>query len=100
MNNATDIKYLSRLIEPQIQNTCRYAENDLRCHLQLPPETAHQVVMQALHNIIGRETRWQQLEQQAGQRQPVYPEEQPRQQVMHLYTDSDLTMPVMDIPVE
>lgn len=99
MNNSTDVKYLSRLIEPQIQNACRYAENDLQCHLQLSPEVAHRIVMQSLRNIISREIRWQQPEQQQRPHQPQWSEEQARQ-MMHLYTDSDLSVPVMDIPVE
>ena len=98
MNNTTDIKYLSKLIEPQIQNACRYAENDLRCHLQLPPETAHQIVIQAVCNITRREIRWQQPEQQ---QRPTRPEGQGRQ-MMQVYTDSDLSMsmPVMEVPIE
>lgn len=96
MNNTTDVKYLSKLIEPQIANACRYAENDLQCHLQLPSEVAHQVVMQSLRNIVSREIRWQ---PSTDQQRPIRPEGQGRQ-MMQMYTDSNLSMPVMEVPVE
>lgn len=94
MNNTIDIKYLSELIEPQIQSACWHTESNLQCHLQLQPEVAHQSVILALRNIISREIRWQQPTEQS--QRPTRPEGQ----MMHLYADSDLAAPVMDIPVE
>lgn len=95
MNN-TNIKYLSQLIEPKIMNTCRWTEEELKGHLHLDQETAHQVVMQALRNIVGRDIRWNQSLQQ--------PERHKYQKTnyrnYHVYSDSDLSAPVMEIKIE
>ena len=95
MNN-TDIQYLSRLIEPQIQNTCRWTEEELKGHLQLDQETAHQVVMQALRNIVGRDIRWSQSQQQPGRLRY----QKTSYQNYRVYTDSDLSVPAAEIAAE
>ena len=95
MNN-TDIQYLSRLIEPQIQNTCRWTEEELKGHLRLDPDEAHQVVMQAMRNIVGRDIRWSQSRQQPGRLR--YQKTSYRN--YRVYADSDLSAPVTEIAIE
>ncbi len=94
--HSTDIKYLSQLIEPKIMNTCRWTEEELKGHLQLDQETAHQVVMQAMRNIVGRDIRWSQSQPQPGRAKY----QKTNYQHYHVYTDSDLSVPVTEIPVE
>lgn len=73
-----DILFISRLIEPQIVETCHQAEEELLEHLQLDHATAYKAVTLALQNIIiGRNT--------------IQP------QRMYVYTDSDLLTPVMEV---
>lgn len=93
MNN-TNIQYMSKLIEPQIQSVCYQVQGDLYNHLQLDQETAHQVVMQTLRNIVGRDIRWSQ--QQPGRAKY----QRTNYQNYHVYTDSDLSVPVEEIAVE
>lgn len=95
MNNI-DVRYLSRLIEPQIQKTCRWTEEELKVHLKLGQETAHQVIMQALRNIVGRDIRWNQPLQQPAKLN--YQKTNYRN--YHVYSDSDLSVPVTEISVE
>lgn len=94
MNN-TNIQYLSKLIEPQIQSVCYKAQGDLYNHLQLDQETAHQVVMQALRNIVGRDIRWSQSQQPGRLRY-----QKTNYQNYRMYADSDLSVPVTEISVE
>ena len=94
MNN-TNIQYLSKLIEPQIQSVCYKAQGDLYNHLQLDQETAHQVVMQALRNIVGRDIRWSQSQQPGRARYQKI-----NYQHYHVYADSDLSAPVTEIAIE
>ena len=73
-----DILFISRLIEPQIVETCHQTEEELLEHLQLDHDTAYKAVTLALQNIIiGRNT--------------IQP------QRMYVYTDSDLLTPVMEV---
>ena len=95
MNNA-NIQYLSKLIEPQIQSACYQAQGDLYNHLQLSQDEAHQVVMQAMRNIVGRDIRWSQSQPQPGRARY----QNTNYQHYHVYTDSDLSVPVTEIPVE
>ena len=95
MNNM-DTRYLSRLIEPQIQNTCRWTEEELKGHLQLSQDEAHQVVMQALRNIVGRDIRWNQSQPQPGRLRY----QKTNYQHYHVYTDSDLSVPVTEVAVK
>ena len=95
MNNA-NIQYLSKLIEPQIMNTCRWTEEELKGHLQLDQETAHQVVMQALRNIVGRDIRWSQPQKQLGRLKY----QKTNYQNNRVYTDSDLSAPITEIAIE
>ena len=90
--NSTNIKYLSQLIEPKIMNTCRWTEEELKGHLQLDQETAHQVVMQAMRNIVGRD--WNQPQPGRARYQKT------NYQHYHVYTDSDLSVPVAEIAIE
>lgn len=93
--NSTNIKYLSQLIEPKIMNTCRWTEEELKGHLQLDQETAHQVVMQAMRNIVGRDIRWSQSQQPGRLRY-----QKTNYQNYRMYADSDLSVPVTEISVE
>lgn len=93
MNNV-NIQYLSKLIEPQIQSICYQAQGDLYNHLQLDQETAHQVVMQAMRNIVGRDIRWSQSQLGRARYQKT------NYQHYHVYTDSDLSAPVAEIGAE
>ena len=95
MNNA-NIQYLSKLIEPQIQSACYQAQGDLYNHLQLSQDEAHQVVMQAMRNIVGRDIRWSQSQPQPGRARY----QKTNYQHYHVYTDSDLSVLVTEIPVE
>ena len=95
MNNA-NIQYLSKLIEPQIQSACYQAQGDLCNHLQLGPDEAHQVVMQAMRNIVGRDIRWSQSQPQPGRTKY----QRTNYQHYRVYTDSDLSTPVTEIAVE
>ena len=92
--NSTNIKYLSQLIEPKIMNTCRWTEEELKGHLQLDQETAHQVVIQAMRNIVGRDIRWNQPQPGRARYQKT------NYQHYHVYTDSDLSVPVAEIAIE
>lgn len=94
--HSTDIKYLSQLIEPKIMNTCRWTEEELKGHLQLSQDEAHQVFMQAMRNIVGRDVRWSQSQPQPGRARY----QKTNYQHYHVYTDSDLSVPVTEIPVE
>ena len=94
MNNI-DVRYLSRLIEPQIQKTCRWTEEELKGHLQLSQDEAHQVIMQALRNIVGRDIRWNQPQQPA---QTKY--QKTNYQHYRVYSDNDLSIPVSEIAIE
>lgn len=94
MNNA-NIQYLSKLIEPQIMNTCRWTEEELKGHLQLSQDDAHQVVMQAMRNIVGRDIRWSQSQQPGRARY-----QKNNYQHYHVYADSDLSAPVTEIAIE
>lgn len=94
--NSTNIKYLSQLIELKIMNTCRWTEEELRGHLQLSQDEAHQVVMQAMRNIVGRDIRWSQSQPQTGRLKY----QKTNYQHYHVYTDSDLSVPVTDVAVE
>lgn len=47
-----DILFISRLIEPQIVETCHQTEEELLEHLQLDRATAYKAVTLALQNII------------------------------------------------
>ena len=93
MNNA-NIQYLNKLIEPQIMNTCRWTEEELKGHLQLSQDDAHQVVMQTLRNIVGRDIRWSQPQLGRARYQKT------NYQHYHVYTDSDLSVPVAEIAIE
>ena len=93
--NSTNIKYLSQLIEPKIMNTCRWTEEELKGHLQLDQETVHQVVMQAMRNIVGRDIRWSQSQQPGRLRY-----QKTNYQNYRMYADSDLSVPVTEISVE
>lgn len=95
MNNA-NIQYLSKLIEPQIQSACYQAQDDLYNHLQLNQETAHQVVMQAMRNIVGRDIRWSQSQSQPGRLKY----QKTNYQHYHVYSDSDLSVPAAEIGIE
>lgn len=83
--HSTNIKYLSQLIEPKIMNTCCWTEEELKGHLQLDQETAHQVVMQAMRNIVGRDIRWSQSQQPGRLRY-----QKTNYQNYRMYADSDL----------
>lgn len=73
-----DILFISRLIEPQIVETCHQTEEELLEHLQLDHAIAYKAVTLALQNIIiGRNT--------------IQP------QRMYVYTDSDLLTSVMEV---
>ena len=52
-----DILFISRLIEPQIVETCHQTEEELLEHLQLDHATAYKAVTLALQNIITGVTR-------------------------------------------
>lgn len=93
MNNA-NIQYLSKLIEPQIQSVCYQAQSDLYNHLQLSQDEAHQVVMQAMRNIVGRDIRWSQPQLGRLKYQKT------NYQNYRVYSDSDLSVPVTGITVE
>lgn len=93
--HSTDIKYLSQLIEPKIMNTCRWTEEELKGHLQLSQDEAHQVVMQAMRNIVGRDIRWSQSQQPGRLRY-----QKTNYQNYRMYADSDLSVPVTEISVE
>lgn len=93
--HSTDIKYLSQLIEPKIMSTCRWTEEELKGHLQLDQETAHQVVMQSMRNIVGRDIRWSQSQQPGRARY-----QKTNYQHYHVYPDSDLSAPVTEIAIE
>ena len=95
MNN-TNIQYLSKLIEPQIQSVCYQVQGDLYNHLQLDQETAHQVVMQTLRNIVGRDIRWGQSQPQPGRLKY----QKTNYQNYRVYSDSDLSVPVAEIGIE
>lgn len=95
MNNA-NIQYLSKLIEPQIQSVCYKVQGELYNHLQLDQEAAHQVVMQALRNIVGRDIRWSQSQPQPGRLKY----QKTNYQHYQVYSDSDLSTPVTEIGIE
>lgn len=95
MNNA-NTQYVSKLIEPQIQMVCDQAEDNLRRHLQLSQDDAHQVVMQALRNIVGRDIRWIQSQPQPGRLKY----QKTNYQHYNVYSDNDLSTPVTKIAVE
>ena len=95
MNN-TNIQYLSKLIEPQIQSVCYQVQGDLYNHLQLDQETAHQVVMQTLRNIVGRDIRWGQSQPHPGRLKY----QKTNYQNYRVYSDSDLSVPVAEIGIE
>ena len=94
--HSTNIKYLSQLIEPKIMNTCCWTEEELKGHLQLDQETAHQVVMQAMRNIVGRDIRWSQPQRQPGRLKY----QKVNYQNYRVYTDSDLSTPVTEIAIK
>ena len=94
--HSTDIKYLSQLIEPKIMNTCRWTEEELKGHLQMSQDDAHQVVMQAMRNIVGRDIRWSQSQQQPGRLKY----QKTNYQNYRVYTDSDLSVPAAEIGIE
>ena len=76
-----DILFISRLIEPQIVETCHQTEEELLEHLQLDRATAYKAVTLALQNII--------MERNSIQLQRMY-----------VYTDSDLLTPVMEVDLQ
>ena len=76
-----DILFISRLIEPQIVETCHQTEEELLEHLQLDRATAYKAVTLALQNIImGRNSI--------------------QLQRMYVYTDRDLLTPVMEVDMQ
>ncbi|RGI92224.1 hypothetical protein [Blautia obeum] len=76
-----DILFISRLIEPQIVETCHQTEEELLEHLQLDRATAYKAVTLALQNIImGRNSI--------------------QLQRMYVYADSDLLTPVMEVDLQ
>lgn len=76
-----DIFFISRLIEPQIVETCHQTEEELLEHLQLDRATAYKAVTLALQNIImGRNSI--------------------QLQRMYVYADSDLLTPVMEVDLQ
>ena len=76
-----DILFISRLIEPQIVETCHQTEEELLEHLQLDRAPAYKAVTLALQNIImGRNSI--------------------QLQRMYVYADSDLLTPVMEVDLQ
>lgn len=76
-----DILFISRLIEPQIVETCHQTEEELLEHLKLDRATAYKAVTLALQNIImGRNSI--------------------QLQRMYVYADSDLLTPVMEVDLQ
>ena len=64
-------------------------------HLQLSQDEAHQVVMLAMRNIVGRDIRWSQSQQPGRVRY-----QKTNYQYYHVYADSDLSAPVTEITIE